>query len=110
MHYRKLKNGYEYKIGETFIEIRNKTLKHKKIVDKALIGFRVGERILITPGMIRDFVEIGKVKSPEIYFPSCDCKTKEKELRASPFSAEIHGKLRYKYMCSSCIHDSFMAI
>jgi hypothetical protein len=108
--YRQLQQGYEYQIGKIFINIRNKSIGYKQLLKKEEFGAPVGDKkYIVTPGMIWDFISIGKIKDYSNYFPHCD-HNKPKRLRASPFMKEIHNKLVFGFYCEDCTHESEMAI
>ena len=105
-HYRNLTvNGvdYEYNIGKEFVVTRQRGVKGNIVTLKEDIGFSYGERILITPGMIADFITSGRKGPLEKYFPHCTCTGVAKMLQALPFDAEIYGKLVLGVYCDECI-------
>lgn len=107
-HYRKLTiNGitYEYNVGKTFIQIRNKVLGYNKLVPKAKVGVEHGKDIfIVTPKMIACFVQ-GIKGTMEDFFSHCTHDA-PKRLCADPFDAEIREKVHYRYICDECYDNS----
>jgi len=110
--FRKLKDGYEYVVGKHNLVIRNKEQKYHKVIPKKEIGYLWRkDTYIITPGMIRDYIEKGASNDDKwVYFDPCSCDSTPKRICYNPFSAEIYGIRRLTALCDSCHHESCMAI
>ena len=103
-HYRKLTVSavdYEYVIGKKSVQIRSAS--RNDVIAKSDIGVSYGKEILITPGMIADYITTGRKGFLEKYFPHCSCTGVAKMLQALPFDAEIYGKIVLGVYCDECI-------
>lgn len=106
MSYRKLKikdKDYQYIIGGTVIKV--KTPYGNKIFQKKDVFVGEFNRTITTPGMIRDLILYGKLRTPDKYFWSCSC-TAPKRIGCLPYDAEIYGKLEYVYCCEDCFNQN----
>lgn len=104
MSYRKMNvNGtkYLYVIGNTAVKIKTST--GSKIFHNKDIFTRDFNREIVTPAMVRDLILSGKLRTPDKYFSSCDCKA-PKYIGCLPFEVEIYGKYHYVYFCEDCFN------
>lgn len=105
-HYRNLTVNdvdYEYNIGKEFVVIRQRDVNGNNVIPKGDIGFSWKDNFLITPGMIRDYIDKGHKGSLETYFPHCKCTGVAKTLTCLPFDAEIYGKIVLGVYCQDCL-------
>ena len=95
--------SYRFIIGKSFVAIRRKgDNRDVPRTEFVLPDSSYVEDGPITPGMVADYIRDGKVKSPEHYFPACDCEGVAKWLCANPFAVEIDQKVHYVVLCDNC--------
>lgn len=96
---RKLRDGTEFKIGKSFVRIRNKETKLSLTVPKDEISVRG----IVTPKMIVDYIYDGRISNDiSRYFESCAHRNSERVLRVNPFAREIQEKTLYFFTCDEC--------
>ncbi len=93
---------YQYLIGRCFVKIR--IGNDSRVVRKEQIGIEYDEKVVITPKMIRFYLE-GKTPKPQDCFNTCRCKG-GKRIGYKPFEAEIEEKLLMVYWCKDCFEAS----